>query len=188
MKALKQTTLVIAVLISGIFGATAQDNSYYDQFVRYGVKGGINLANVKNLNGNTKTGFVAGIFAEYGLSNNFAIRSEANFSVQGSKSESSAAQVKLNYINWPILAKYYATNVVSIEAGPQIGFLLSGKGGGLPKSAYRALDLGLAFGLGYSITENLEIGGRYNLGLTNIAKTSSGLKNSVFQFTLAYAF
>ncbi|RZJ55928.1 MAG: PorT family protein, partial [Flavobacterium sp.] len=33
----------------------------------------------------------------------------------------------LSYLNVPIMAKYYVIEKLSLEAGPQIGFLLSAK-------------------------------------------------------------
>ncbi|SIQ21063.1 Outer membrane protein beta-barrel domain-containing protein [Maribacter ulvicola] len=98
--------------------------------------------------------------------------------------------MKLNYINLPVLAKFYATDAFSIETGPQLGILLSGKGGYLPNSrSYRTLDFGLGFGLGYKITDKLELGVRYTIGFTDVTKTNTeNLKNSVGQFTLGYSF
>jgi len=51
---------------------------------------------------------------------------------------------------------------------------------------------GLNFGVGYNITENFNMGLRYNLGLTQIQKDlvagESASKNSVFQIALGYKF
>ena len=73
-----------------------------------------------------------------------------------------------------------------MEFGPQIGFLLSGTGGILPNGAYNAVDFGLSLGTSIQLLPNLDLGARYNIGLTEVTKTHQNIKNSVFQFTLGY--
>lgn len=179
---LKKATLTLALLFMGAMTINAQSGNSPS----IGVKGGLNLAKIKNADGKNKLGMVAGGFAEFKMSDKFSIRPELLYSRQGEKVGSD--KIKLNYINAPILAKFYPVNRFSIEAGPQVGFLLNKKGGSLAKSDYRKLDLSAAFGVGYRLIDNLEIGARYNLGLRDITKTAGKHKNSVFQFSLGYKF
>ena len=86
-------------------------------------------------------GFHVGGFAEIGISEKFTFQPELLFSMEGSKyesnssgtdfgfdySESSETTLKLNYLNLPLLAKYYATEDLFFVAGPQLGFLMSAK-------------------------------------------------------------
>jgi hypothetical protein len=181
---IKKVFLTIALILSASYITEAQSNDY----ALYGVKGGLNLSNLNGVSSKLKPGFTAGIFAEYFISEGVSLRSEMLFAVQGAKSKNGTQKIKLNYINWPILAKLYATKDFSIEVGPQLGFLISGKGGGLPKSAYKTLDVGAALGVNYRLNQAFEIGARYNHGLTDITKTSGKLKNRVVQLSLAYSF
>ena len=56
--------------------------------------------------------------AEIPIANRFSFQPELLYSGQGSS-------VNLNYLNIPLMAKYNLTKEFSLEAGPQIGFLLS---------------------------------------------------------------
>ena len=51
-------------------------------------------------------------------------------------------------------------------------------------------DFGLNFGAGYNVAENINLGLRYSLGLSNIAKDSgdSKIQNSNIAFAIAYMF
>jgi len=73
------------------------------------------------------------------------------FSTQGTTIEGydgdSNNNVKLNYLNIPVLAKYYITDAFSVEAGPQIGLLLSAKSRGEDiGDLYKSSDFGLNLG------------------------------------------
>ena len=69
----------------------------------------------------------------------------------------------------PVLAKYNATEDLSILAGPQFDYLLDDEDGGLNR-----LGFGLAAGLAYSIDKNFVIDARYSLGLSN--RTTDGIE------------
>ena len=186
------------------------------QETKFGVKGGINLHTITgdvNDDASSKVGFQVGGFAEFKLSDKFAIQPELLLSSQGVKLEQSEpdfdyefeSKLNLLYLNIPVMAKFYATEKFSIEAGPQIGFLLSAKskfdetedgitvsGDTDVKDSFESIDFGVNFGAGYDFTENLNVGLRYNLGLSNIAKTEDGddteIKNSVFSLSVGYKF
>ena len=100
-----------------------------------------------------------------------------------------------------------ATEKFYVEAGPQIGFMLSAtndvtrtttNGSSTEtrsestdiKSDLNTVDFGLNFGAGYNFTKNVNVGLRYNLGLSNIAKDSPDykVKNSVFSLAVGYTF
>lgn len=100
------------------------------------------------------------------------------------------------------MGKYYVTEGLSLQAGPQIGFLLSAKGKteasamGLSieeeedvKDEFKGLDFGLNFGAGYELENGLGFDVRYNLGLSNISDyDDANGGNGVFQITVGYAF
>ena len=90
------------------------------------------------------------------------------------------------------MAKFYVAKSFSLEAGPQIGFLLSAKAEGEDFKDYvSSTDFGFNLGAGYDFTENLSAGLRYNFGLTNIndfPNDDSTVKNGVFSVSLGYKF
>ncbi|WP_316636338.1 porin family protein [uncultured Flavobacterium sp.] len=192
--------IILAAMAVMIFGfANAQS-------IKYGVKGGLNVSGITGYSEDTKSlmGFHVGGFAEIRVAKKFAIQPEFLFSTQGTTIEGfdgdSNAVVKLNYLNIPVLAKYYITDAFSVEAGPQIGFLLSAKARGEDiHDLYKSTDFGFNLGCGYNFTENISVGARYTIGLTNVNDASYdypdntnldniSFRNSNFALSLAYKF
>lgn len=211
------------ILLSTVFLFSALS---YAQDVKFGAKVGLNISNLSGDVDDTKSliGAHLGGFAEISISEKFAIQPELLFSMQGAKSEYSESDIdysyseetktKLNYLNIPLLAKYYVADKFALLAGPQFGILMSAKEdyefsetlSGTTDSGSESIDakefyksLALSFNLGasYSITENFFVDARYNLGLSSIAKdytdefgdsTSLKINNNVFQFSVGYKF
>lgn len=166
-----------------------------------GVKGGINLSTI---NGDspediydTRTGFNAGAFVNLKIQR-FGIQPEIMFSSQGSKLNINSTDLtdKFNYVNVPILIKFYPVEFLSLQAGPQFGFLLSADREGDPnfgdiESIYKDSDVSLALGVGIELPFGLNLEGRYNVGLSNISDnpdTYELLKNQVFQISIGFRF
>ncbi len=65
------------------------------------------------------------------ISEKFAFQPELLYSAQGSDydDEDFSGSVKADYLNVPLMAKYYVGEGFSLEAGPQVGLLLSAKDG-----------------------------------------------------------
>jgi len=173
----------------------------------FGLKGGLNLASitgddVDELDG--RTSFHFGGVVEIEISEKFSFQPELVYSAQGA-SESYDEEgfdiettIMLDYLNIPLMAKYYVTDGLSLELGPQIGFLLSSKfevefdGDSESEDIedLSSVDFGLNLGLGYKFDSGLNFGARYNLGLSNLDDTDSdeSIKNGVFQVSLGYFF
>ncbi|MES2812079.1 MAG: porin family protein [Bacteroidota bacterium] len=163
------------------------------QETKFGVKAGINMSNFGgDLDGyDSKIGLLVGGFAEIKLSDKFAVQPELLFSGVGAKVDD--VSLNLNYLAIPVMAKYFATEKFSVEAGPQIGFLMSAKAkldgeSEDIKDSFNSTDLGLNLGAGYDFTENISAGLRYNLGLSNIIADSGDFKGSNNAFSLAVAY
>lgn len=139
------------------------------QKARFGVKGGFNIATIGGANdANSLIGFQLGGFAEINVWKKLYIQPELLFSAQGAKFDGYYGErdytVNLNYINVPVLAKYYITKQFSVEAGPQLGLLVSSENIEDEKS----VDVGFNLGAGYNFTDNFSVGIRYTIGLTSI--------------------
>ncbi len=172
------------------------------QETRFGVKGGLNITSFSGGNyydAKSLVGFQVGGFAEIKVIDRLAIQPELLFSTQGARLEfgNTDFDTKLNYINVPVLAKFYVTKQFTVEAGPQLGFLVSAKSEGEDvKDGFKSVDTGFNFGVGYNFTDNFSVGARYTVGLANIADRDADTwdeyydspKNSVFAITLAYKF
>ena len=172
-----------------------------------GLKTGLNLATVNGDdtgNLDIRTGMFFGGFAELCLTNEFAIQPEILYSMQGAKytqSDGYDGTLKLDYINVPVMAKIKVIDELYIQAGPQVGFLLSAKdefkstndsGEEDIKGDLNTIDFGANLGLGYQLESGLNFGARYNLGFSNINNGggSSDFKkhNGVFQFSVGFRF
>ena len=196
--------IILSTLFVLAFGFT------YAQKAEFGMKGGLNVAN-QNFDGDgapstsSLIGFHIGGFVDVKISDKFSIQPELLYSTQGTELNwlndgVTINSFKLAYINIPVMAKYYASEKFSLEAGPQIGFLTSAKVNGTSggttvdvdaKRFFNSTDFGINFGAGYDFTKKISAGIRYNLGLFNIGSNefvSDGDKitNSVFSISVGY--
>ena len=179
--------LVAAIAVLAVSNINAQET-------KFGVKGGLNLANVSG--DNTKafdpvTSFNLGLMSEISITDKFSFQPELMYSGQG-YSFNSDNVVELSYLNIPLMAKYYVAKGLSIEAGPQIGYLFSAKNESVDvKDSFKKIDFGANVGLGYKLENGLNFGVRYNLGLSNInniSGSSDKYKNGVLQASVGYFF
>jgi long-subunit fatty acid transport protein len=203
---------LVAVMAFGF--ANAQD-------VKYGAKAGLGLSSVSGLNnGKSLIGFNIGGFAEIGLDDKFSFQPELLFTSAGAKSSYSeisggykgsySLKLSFSHINIPLMLKYKVADKISLEAGPQIGFLIgtkstedltvsnngttiqSSSNSSTDKSGWNKTAFGLNIGGGYDLTENLNLGLRYSLGLSKLQKDvaagESSLKNNVLWLNLGYKF
>jgi len=190
--------IILAAIAVMAFGFTNA------QQTRFGVKGGLNISTVVGGDvEDTKSliGFHVGGFAEIHVVQRFFIQPELLFSTQGTKVDvpsGADSDIKLNYLNIPVLAKYYIIDKkFNVEAGPQLGVLLSAKlDGNDIKDFTRSVDLGFNLGAGYSFTDNLSVGLRYTIGLSPLTDKDidnsrdyyDSAKNSNLALSLAYKF
>jgi hypothetical protein len=176
--------------------------------VQFGVKAGVNIATAtgSGTDGASKTSLInfnAGGLVSIPVSDAFSVQPELVYSGQGVKGTQDGISVtdNLSYINVPILAKYMIASGFSVEAGPQIGFLLSAKEkateGGVTQTATipntSSVDFSIAAGVSYLLSSNnLGFDARYNIGLTNVNNgpdaSSDEIKNSVIQIGVFYMF
>jgi hypothetical protein len=198
---------VIALLVFSITNA---------QKTKFGIKGGLNVANQIYSGDATPSptsliGINIGAFVDFKIADKLYIQPEVLYSTQGSKFNltvnnggtyyATENTFKLAYINIPVMLKYYVAEKFSLEAGPQIGFLVDSKiqvnvmGQSVlqdAKDIFETVDFGINLGAGYDITKKFSAGVRYNLGLYNVMKTESGddskIKNNVFSISLGYKF
>jgi hypothetical protein len=165
------------------------------QHVEYGIKGGVNFANIKDdaadSKADSKTGFHLGGLAHIHLNRSWAIQPEIVYSTQGA--EYNSGKLKLNYINVPVLAQYMFGDGFRIETGPQLGILTTSsyKVGNSETDIdnFSNADFSWAFGASYLTHSGVGIDARYNLGVTDVTKSSStDFMNRVWQVGLFYQF
>ena len=195
---MKRAAIILSVMMFVYANLNAQD-------VNFGAKAGVNFATINSDNFDSftsRTAFHLGFVAEIVITETFSFQPELMYSAQGAdySEEFFDGSVKLDYLNLPLMAKYYVAEGFSLEVGPQIGFLLSAKDKGDSdgvsydediKEFIKGIDFGVNFGAGYKLDNGLNFGARYNLGLTDVndAYEEGGTyKNGVFQVYLGIFF
>jgi hypothetical protein len=168
----------------------------------FGFKGGLNFSNLYTDNvddNNILTGFNAGLYAKFPITNSVFIQPEISYTTKGAELTynnsfaSGTAKFKTNYIEVPLLLVFNLTDVFNVHIGLYAPYMVSGKTMNdlnlftsetqLDTTDFKRFDAGLFAGLGYDLeTVNFRL--RYNYGLTKVIKEGSlavsEAKNSVF--------
>lgn len=209
---MKKILLFTAAIAFAFTTAQAQE-------IRLGAKVGVNFANLNSsdsgFDNDGLTSFHIGGLAEIPISEEFAIQPELVYSAQGAQTKliedgvKESAKNKIDYINIPVMAKYYLIEGLALEAGPQVGFLTSAKSeyemsheGEIMisetfdfKDELKSIDFGIGVGASYRLEAGAFLSIRYNFGLTNIGdskdenfKSFEKTKHGVFQISVGYSF
>ncbi|TXD85107.1 PorT family protein [Subsaximicrobium wynnwilliamsii] len=208
---MKRISMFAIIAISIIASSNAQE-------FKLGARAGVNLSSI----GGDDTGgvggltaFHAGLVMEIQYSDKFSFQPEILYSGQGYTNEFSKTTtgitrslnetVTLDYVSVPLLAKYFFAKGFSVEAGPQLAYLISAKrefvetvSGGFNasesgsedyKDSTKSFDYGAALGFSYQIGSGTIMSARYYLGLANIVDIeASDLKrqNNVIQISVGF--
>lgn len=188
------------ILLFAAFAALTFTTSQAQDF-RFGAKLGANFSNV---NGddvddtNGRAGIHLGGVARIGLSEMLAIQPELVFSSQGYKVNlpGDDGQIRLSYINLPIMADVTLAEGFSLQGGPQVGFNISADakydGDTEDIEDVQTIDFGVGIGAQYILPMNLFFQARYVIGVTNVFEEIDGFqpeaKNSVISLSVGYFF
>ncbi|CAM3933511.1 porin family protein [Flavobacterium sinopsychrotolerans] len=191
--------LIFASLVLSFMSFTAVQAQ--EKTASFGFKGGLNFSNLYTDNvddNNVLTGFNAGLYAKFPISNNIAIQPEISYTTKGAELVynnafvQGTAKFNVNYIEVPVLLVMNITDNFNVHVGPYAAYMVSGKTTNdsnfssseneLDTNDFNKFDAGLAGGLGIDL-DVVNFGVRYNYGLTKIGKDdsfiSSDAKNSV---------
>jgi hypothetical protein len=198
--------VVAGVLMVGLpsAGALAQGISHRPSV---GVMAGVNLASIsgEDISGiDNRTGFLAGVFLTFHVTNTFAIQPEAIYSQKGASDNSDPdfkATFKMDYVDFPVLLRFDIPVAGPIRpffvAGPAFGVqvkcAIAAEGSGVSASAdcdlvdesseiqfrKKSFDLSGVAGAGLDFKlggTTLMVGARYEHGLTDVVQDGS-IKN-----------
>ncbi len=177
----------------------------------FGIKAGFDMTNFwgEDMPHGMKPSYQAGVFLEYRFANApIAIAPEIVFAAQGGKfnvgeelglsfAKNADVTFNTNYINIPVMLKYYVTPSFSIDFGPQLGINVYSKATATAGDASSTVDLGdatnsvdFALGLGgtYNITSNAFLQARYTMGMTHAFKHDLDAQNGNIQIAFGYRF
>lgn len=163
-----------------------------------GLKAGVNLANQKySLGGSsesyTGTNFHIGAYGNFSLSETISIQPELLYN--SLKVDVDGEDLTSNYLSIPVMFVYgFADNKFNIQAGPQIGFLLSTDPSEIKDADYYSgTDFTLNLGAGANFGK-LNVTVRYGLGLGDVAGdlwsdigfSDIEIKNNNLQISVGY--
>ena len=169
-------------------------------------KAGINISTITGdyNDKKAKVGLVAGVEAEYGITENFGIDFGVLYSMEGCKMDLAVAagegasaylakgvNINLDYINIPILAQYYPVKGLAIKAGIQPAFNVRHKaskdGDKVNIDGVKSFNFSIPVGLSYEY-QSFVLDARYNIGVTKLFKDADQGRNSTFSITIGYKF
>ncbi len=160
---MKKALLLVIALISGVFISEAQES-------RYGIRVGANLSSIssddipENLE-DGRVGVVVGFLADFAINSKLRIQPELQYSGQGNKDK----DLRVNYIQLPVILKYNFTNVFNVQLGPQAGIKIweweDNQNG---NTDFGTFDFAAVAGIGVNITDNFFVDLRYAFGLSNV--------------------
>ncbi len=112
-------------------------------------------------------GFQFGGAVEMPLTDELYFAPELLISFQGTGSVGD--NIRLGYLNFPLMGKYHITEEFAAEFGPQLGFLFSDNLDDFNLEA-NPIDLGLGIGGGYRMDDHLYFQLRFNMGFLKVIK------------------
>ncbi len=204
---MKKSLLIVSLTIF-LFTSKANAQTFNSSNLTFGVKAGLNVARLSILDISEKIKSVmkpmVGVYGNYLLDDNWSLRAELLYAGAGTKSEANennytySRTISLSYLYVPILGKYQISTIpLSFSAGPQFGFLLAHNektndpyGNLSSPEEYRSLEMSLVIGAEYGVNDQINIGLRYQSGLTSIFNDDplGAVKNRILTLSLGYTF
>ena len=176
-------------------------------------KVGFELTSISGDGSKFKPGFTAGLEGQYQINNWFGLSAGVHYAMGGCKIKDVDSKFNMNYVNIPVMAKFYVTKGLSLNAGLQLGFmtsakladvqLLGGKSDVDIKELCNKTDFSIPLSIAYEFENGLSFEARYNAGVTNVFKddvVNAALdvvggtkrwddnKNEMFIITVGYKF
>ena len=179
--------LCIFLITLNSFGQSSKK----DEGIKLGFKGGLNISNFLSSDiedQSYRTSFHVGFLSEIMLSEKVSFQPELLYTTQGASYETALADYKneLGYIVIPAMLQIHLSKSITLDMGPQVGFLLNEKNNfDVQKS--NTFDASANAGLGLKITNSIFAQARYCVGLTEL-KPNSEIKNNVVQLSLGILF
>lgn len=166
-----------------------------------GLRAGATLSTIEDVQANTRAGFYIGILGNIKFTKFYSLQPELNFTTQGAndvflsshyfpETNGGTVDMPLNYLGVAVMNKFNLKSFF-LQVGPALELLMNDS-----LYTYGSADLSLNVGLGYDITNNLSVEGRYKVGVADVINDEYALfslfqqtnYNSVFQLGLAYRF
>ena len=134
-----------------------------------------------------KETFHAGIVVkDLMLTDKIGLQPELLYSMQGFK-VASVGNVGIHYLSLPVLVTFPVTEQLQLQVGPQVSYMINSRVGVVNdlfsityNGLFHDIDAGAVAGMEFKASDNVSIGGRYYLGMTNVNKDFSLGNNKNF--------
>lgn len=175
-----------------------------------GIRAGVNVATLSNIDADFKADFYAGGILSLHLGQKYTLQPELIYTRQGANNVMFAADdpetpdrredVTIQYLSLGVINKFYFVEGFHGLAGPSLDMKI---GKNFPRvdfddEDYGGVDLGIALGLGYTLPFGLTVEGRFKTGLLDAFNNDYFLGifddpdkvslNRVFQIGVSYSF
>jgi hypothetical protein len=186
---MKTIQIFIGFILLSTFGIYAQN-------IMYGISAGLDVANEQYIGNKTypneslspMISYNANAYIGYKSQGYWGLSIEPGFMQKGYMLHyaNNNMRIKCNYLQMPIFVNIYFTDKLFISAGPEIAYFLWNRYAYVLKGRNN-LELSGLIGINYNISKKIDIGLRYNHGITSIS-TMTKLYNQYFQLLLRIKF
>ena len=159
------------------------------QLFKGGVMAGIVASQVAgdSYSGFNKAGVFGGGYIYWMFTQHSALQFEIDFVQKGSRHNPDAENddfesyiLRVNYIEAPLLYRFFYSKKLSFEIGPSVGFLMSHfeerDYNPVADNPFKETVLSGIIGLNYAITENIKVDFRTSNSISSIRKNNFGVK------------
>jgi len=190
---------LVAVLM-----ATLNMNAQNAGDVNMRIRGGLTYASLSGADGaDYKFGWSVGAGIDYDISDKFAIGVDASYDRLGCELDIVDQNLNLDYLSVGPIAKLYVSDIIALQAGVQVNFLMNAKQKDWDvKDALKSNTISLPLGVVYeqpvgSGSGSIVVDLRYHWGLTRVEKEfewggydgdGDKLYNSALILTVGYKF
>ena len=197
---MKKTVTLFALVLLSTFG--------YSQ-ARFGIRGGVNLADLTNLETSKRTDFYGGVFLAIKASEAYTFQPEITYSMQGTTLNSNKElrveneglkDLKLEFLSIAFINKLTTKSNINLLIGPYLDIRMSDNvqnDGYFFEGLFPRMDIGLQVGLGYDISDTFAIEARLKQGFADMLNENDIYQdynlddknyNQVFQIGITYKF
>jgi len=182
--------LLILSLAVGLLASIPQANAQ----IKSGIRIGLNYADLTDLQPKSNNGFHAGAYLRISLAGIMALEPGLQYSQRKFNAHPGfpSRQVRLNYIDVPVIFRFGFLPFANIFGGPQASVLLGQKYTGNGRfDAIKSLpkqELGGVAGIGVKLPFGINVQGSYDFGLTHLEHNGHRVKNKVFKISLGKDF
>ena len=171
---MKKSYFIILIFFFSQYASQAQEN------LGLGVKGGMNISDYTGrgfgeFKSDSYTSFHVGLFIQFSLSSRWNVQPELLYSEQGfglKNNSQENIQLKLNYLQLPVLLEFQLIKGLFLQSGPQLSYLLKEDYNAVSyRLNYNTFDFSVGFGVEYRL-QSFFLYGRYNTGINRIFNSS----------------